>query len=50
MELRDKEVYFETWCPKCEYYALDESEDPCDECLNNPVNQYTHRPVCFKEG
>lgn len=50
MELRDKEVNFGDWCVKCAYYNLDESEDPCDECLNNPKNEYSHRPVCIKEG
>lgn len=50
MEIRDKEVEFGAWCDKCEYYDKQEWEDPCDECLNSPRNEYSRRPVCFKEG
>lgn len=50
MELREKEVYFGTYCDKCTYYNKQEYEDPCDECLNTPMNEYSHRPVCFEEA
>lgn len=45
----EKEVYFHEYCRKCEHLEVDESEDPCDECLTNPVNEYSHKPVNFKE-
>ena len=45
----DKEVYFSTYCDKCQYSDLKEEEDPCYECLDNPVNTYSHKPVNFKE-
>lgn len=45
----EKEVYFHEYCQKCEHLEVDESEDPCDECLTNPVNEYSHKPVNFKE-
>lgn len=44
-----KEVYFDPYCSKCKYLKKTEQEEPCDECLNNPVNEYTHRPVEFEE-
>lgn len=49
MELRDKEVYFHEYCPKCKWYKLDDSEDPCDICLENPSNEWSHKPVYFEE-
>lgn len=49
MENRDKEVYFHIYCQKCRYRELNESQDPCEECLSYPVNEYSHKPVKFKE-
>lgn len=51
MELGNtKEVYFNEWCSKCEYYLLEEYEDPCDECLEHGCNLDSHKPVMFKEA
>lgn len=44
-----KIVYFEEYCPKCEHYKKSESEDPCWECLDNPVNVWSHKPIKFEE-
>lgn len=44
-----KEVYYNDYCQKCEYYTTDEEDDPCYECLANPVNIESHKPVNFKE-
>ena len=43
-----KEVYFDKYCNHCEYKDLKEYKDPCHECLSNPVNLYSHKPVKFK--
>ena len=43
-----KEVYFDKYCSHCEYKDLKEYKDPCHECLSNPVNLYSHKPVKFK--
>lgn len=48
-ELIYKEVYFSQYCEKCKHHDLPEAEDPCHSCLNNPVNQYSHKPVYFEE-
>ena len=48
MEESYKEVYFDQYCKTCEHEKLKEIDDPCDECLNNPVNLYSHKPVKFK--
>jgi hypothetical protein len=45
----EKEVYFDQYCKLCKYQALTEDKDPCDECLDNPVNTDSHKPVNFKE-
>ncbi len=44
-----KEVYFDPYCSKCKHLKKTEQDEPCDECLNHPVNEYTHRPVKFEE-
>ena len=42
-------VDFEHYCDLCEHCDEDESYYICDECLSNPVNLYTDKPVNFKE-
>ena len=42
-----KEVYFNEYCSECKYEEDKEDEDPCHECLNNPVNVNSHKPVKF---
>lgn len=46
---KEKEVRFDIYCKQCIYRDKKESDDPCDECLENPVNVYSHKPVCYKE-
>lgn len=40
-----KEVYFDQYCNNCKYKDKLEKDDPCDECLTEPVNLYSHKPV-----
>lgn len=49
MEDLYKEVYFGEYCNKCKHEKLGEEEDPCRECLEEPVNLYSHKPVKFEE-
>lgn len=44
-----KEVYFGEWCSKCKHYKKREDEDPCYDCLDEPVNVHSHKPVYFEE-
>ena len=44
-----KEVYFDQYCKACKYEKLDESEYPCGDCLNNPANTYSYKPVKYEE-
>jgi len=37
-----------SYCRYCEHYKKKESDLPCDDCLDNPVNTESARPVYFK--
>lgn len=43
-----KEVYYYKYCKLCKYYDTDETEDPCNDCLDNPSNEDTHKPTGYK--
>ena len=43
------EVYFDQYCKKCRHEKSGETEHPCDECLAEPMNLYSHTPVKFEE-
>ena len=49
MEEHYKEVRFDQYCKKCKHYSLEEEKEPCHECLSNPSNLYTHKPVLFEK-
>lgn len=49
MEDSYKEVYFDQYCPNCVHFDKAGCEDPCDECLSNPANVYSHKPVFYEE-
>lgn len=44
-----KEVYFDQYCQTCKHKDLKESEEPCNECLTETVNLYSHKPVKWEE-
>lgn len=44
-----KEVYFNLYCKKCEHENIPEKDSPCHECLDEPANLYSHKPVKFEE-
>lgn len=45
----EKIVRFDIWCPICKHFDKLEEEIPCCECLNEPGNIDTHKPVKFAE-
>lgn len=49
MEAIYKEVYYGDYCPTCEHRDKKENEEPCYECLDNPTNLYSHKPVKYEE-
>lgn len=44
-----KEVYFEQYCKNCKHKDTNEADDPCDECLSEPMNIYSHKPINWEE-
>lgn len=49
MEEIYKEVYYGDYCPTCKHKDKKENEEPCYECLDNPTNLYSHKPVKYEE-
>lgn len=49
MEELYKEGYFNQYCKTCKHRDLTEEGEPCCECLNEPVNLYSHKPVKWEE-
>ena len=47
-EIDYKEVYFHEYCNTCKFADTPEYEDPCNECLEHPMNLYSSKPVCWK--
>lgn len=45
-----KEVYFHQYCKLCKHFNKQDTDDPCDECLDEPVNLYSHKPVNWEEN
>lgn len=43
-------VEFENWCEKCKNWKLPENESPCWECLNEPVNEDSRKPVLWESN
>lgn len=48
MENKQKEVFFHLYCETCKHYKTPEHEDPCNECLNEPSNENSHKPVYWE--
>lgn len=49
MEYGYKEVEFWKYCEKCKHYEVEDVKDPCNDCLDEPVNLHSTKPVCFEE-
>ena len=47
-EIHEKIVIFDQYCSKCVYADKSESEDPCWECLDEPTNFGSVKPVNFE--
>ena len=46
-----QEVHFFMYCEKCKHYDKDSmTKAPCNDCLNHPINLYSHKPVYFVEA
>ena len=43
----DKEVWFWMYCRHCKFKNTHESQSPCNECLDNPSNKDSHKPINY---
>lgn len=43
-----KEVRFDVYCPQCKHEKESDRNDPCDSCLGEPTNLFSHKPVKFE--
>lgn len=50
MNNRRKEVFFDMYCKTCKYYKQASYLHPCNDCLSNPYNEDSHKPVNWKEA
>ena len=48
MEGRVQIVEFDQYCKSCKHEKLAESDSPCDECLEHPVNTDTNAPFYYE--
>lgn len=44
-----KIVHFHKYCPTCAHFECKQTDEPCNECLNNPGNVDSHKPVKYEE-
>lgn len=44
-----REVRFDIYCKTCASEKVKETDDPCNECLSNPSNFNSEKPVNWKE-
>ena len=44
-----KEVRFDLYCSQCKEEKTKETDDPCNECLAESINQYSNKPIHFKK-
>lgn len=48
-ENKEKIVNFHEYCPTCKYSETKEQDEPCSECLDEPSNIDSHKPVFWEE-
>lgn len=48
MDIHELFVKFDKYCATCQHEENAETEPPCDECLEHPVNWETEKPYCYK--
>lgn len=49
MQIEDKIVEFDKYCKSCKHFTKKESEDPCHDCLNEPTNINSRKPIMYEK-
>ncbi len=42
-------VRYDKWCDRCKHRDIPENDDPCEQCLDNPINENSEKPIYFEE-
>ena len=45
-----QEVRYDKYCKTCKHRDKTETDEPCNECLDLPVNLYSKKPAKYEEG
>lgn len=45
-----KEVYYHNFCKTCKYEKYKNTEEPCNECLTEFTNLYSHMPIKYEKA
>ena len=48
MDQMYKEVRFDIYCEKCKHKDLKENKSPCNECLEQGMNDNSEKPVNYE--
>ena len=46
--MRMKIVEYDEYCHTCKNFLKEENEEPCWTCLDNPVNEDSHKPTEYE--
>ena len=49
MQYDYKEVDFSAYCKTCKHEKVEDVKDPCNECLSEPINLHSRKPVKYEE-
>lgn len=49
MRIDHKEIDFYKYCKTCKNRKTKEHEDPCHECLNNPMGVNSTKPIRYEK-
>ena len=49
MQSKNKIVNFYYYCQTCKHKDSSPYQEPCNECLSNPVNVDSRKPVKYEE-
>ena len=43
-----KEVFYAEYCGTCKHYMEPETCEKCNDCLNQPYNYDSHKPINYE--
>lgn len=46
--MTNKIVRYAEYCCQCKFSPVKGTDEPCNECLTNPVNEDSHKPINFE--